>query len=177
MTHTKKLPDRIGPNDFSLTSELLALIIKNQNKIIDFLTPEEEKKPIRTYCEEGCDCPKCHNTEKPSYERTKKYINCSYCQNEEWRNPLPPSESWENRFDKKFPPVSQCSQRQGDYTETPIPHIKAFIKNELSSQHSTFIQMVEEKRIKKTPDVQDGYHKKIYYNRCVDDLLSSLNNL
>jgi hypothetical protein len=38
-------------------------------------------------------------------------------------------ENWEEEFDEKFPSVETYSQRNGDYTEAPIPAIKAFIKS------------------------------------------------
>ena len=36
-------------------------------------------------------------------------------------------------FDEKFPSVESYSQRNGDYTETPLPYLKSFLRSHLES--------------------------------------------
>lgn len=57
----------------------------------------------------------CHHQDKACHKLANENERCH------------PHLDWRERFDEKFPPVSKYSQRQGDYTESPIPAIKSFI--------------------------------------------------
>ena len=65
--------------------------------------------------QEKCNC---------GYEKGHSFVCPLY---KEPKNPMQQEkikESWEDEFDKLCPSVEEWSQRNGDYTETPIPHIK-----------------------------------------------------
>jgi hypothetical protein len=81
---------------------------------------------------------------------------------------MQPTEGWEKEFDEKFPPVSQWSQRQGDYTESPIPHIKAFISKELSSARAE----AYEEGIDKAIEIIEG--KWASQSELKDDIIESI---
>lgn len=65
-------------------------------------------------------------------------------------------EEGEKEFDKRFPSIESYSQRSGDYTEAPIPHIKAFI----SSRQISLIKMI----------VESINQYKMYYNPIGDEV-------
>lgn len=54
-----------------------------------------------------------------------------------------PDTEWEKEFDAKFPSVESWSQRNGDYTEAPIPRIKAFIAKYLTSRDTYWKEKYE----------------------------------
>lgn len=80
---------------------------------------EEETRKCSAFCEE--------------FETSNDLISCAKHSFGETLTPtLQQPEDWKVQFDKKFPSVESFSQRNGDYTEAPIPSIKAFISQELS---------------------------------------------
>ena len=79
-------------------------------------------------------------------------------------------ESWEDEFDKLCPSVEEWSQRNGDYTETPIPHIKAFISQALSAERKRIENIIFEKYpfSEKRNNIED---------ETVDDIINLLHSL
>lgn len=69
-------------------------------------------------------------------------IRCNNCL--ENPKPMNNTQNWEEIFDKKFPSVESWSQRKGDYTETPIPHLKAFIHSLLAQKDAEKEKMMRE---------------------------------
>lgn len=55
-----------------------------------------------------------------------------------------------DEFDEKFPSVESWSQRSGDYTETPLPVLKSFLKTALErvreEERKNLIEILDDNR-------------------------------
>lgn len=127
--------------------------------LCDTLSPQVEKwklccakcekplEPMQDHCHFCCECHTSPQSVKRDHEGCricgkKECLGCGDAM--EILPPIQGEDEWTEEFDSRFPP-----NEMGDFTKTPIPHIKAFIRQLLSSHtQAVLAKKVEEIREK-----------------------------